>query len=805
MRHQRPAIKLTCVLLALLACSAATLGDQESCGRYALIVMPSEGLEGTSASPEDVRMMRYLLADPMVGNFQLLQEEPGGSSEAGVAALAGEREGGGECVEFFYLFGAAEIPGQTASRGAAIGERTLRIVVTDATSVVDEAEEEEALPLLAVAEFDGGRGVQLTLSGPVSAEGAPASLVTRALRGAADANRDRKVTVSEFVEFFSRHSSLESAVDLGEAGDRELLRYLTLREFVEKFGVDGALSQAGLYGEQERWVDAYLVLKEISDEKLGDEEFRRLSELARLNLSIEIRYGRESREENVNRDTEEALDYIARMLTLANANYVEPVDNRDLFAGGLENLRLFLDNSRRRREFAPEASDEAVNAFMEFLAETKVHVYAREVLAESDFRARVRRVMMENDVTAALPDGVIATEFIYGITVALDPNSDFISATGYREFQDDTAGRFGGLGIEITLEEITLEERALTVITPLNGTPAAEAGLLPGDRILAIDGESTAGMNLSEAVWLLRGPVGTKVTLTVVHRSDPKEFEVTIQRGVIHLESVKGFEVDPRTGDWRYLIDRDSRIGYVRLTDFKEDTPQNLDEAITVLEEQGMKGLILDLRFNHGGLLTSGVKVADRFLSEGTIVTVKGGHQRAVPFKAHYFRTYAKFPMVVLVNDETASAAEILAGALKDSARATLVGTRTFGKGTVQTVYELERGKAAFKLTTAKYYMPSGISIHREPYSLEGGLEPDVAVEMSDEDSSKLRETWHLRGLQADARERLLERARKLAEGGSEFVVTDPDAFDDVQLERARDLLRATIAAQGEITDVAVY
>lgn len=797
---------LTCAFLVLAACSAATLGDEVSSGRYALVLTPSEGLEGTSASPEDMRMIRYLLADPMVGNFQLLGHEPGGSSGLAVGALAGERTESGEWLEFFYLFDGAEIPPHAAPQVAAPGEGTLRIVVSDATSVVDQVEEgDEVLAVLAVAERDGGRAFELRMSGPVSAESAPARLVTRALRGAADANRDRKVTVSEFVEFLSRHSSLESADDLGEAGDREFLRYVTLREFVEKSGASGALAQAGLYGEQERWVDAYLLLSEISDEKLGDEEFRRLSELARHNLSMEIRYGGENREENVNRDSDEALGYITRMLTLANVNYVEPVDNRDLFVGGLENLQTFLSNSIRRKEFAPEASDEAVNAFMDFLAETKEHVYEREVLGDSDFRARVRRVMMENDATVALPDGVIATEFIYGITVALDPNSDFICATDYREFQDDTSGRFGGLGIEITLEEITLDERALTVITPLNGTPAAEAGLLPGDRILTIDGESTEGMDLSDAVWLLRGPVGTKVTLMVVHRSDPKEFEVTIERGVIRLESVKGFEVDPGTGDWRYLIDDDSGIGYVRLTDFKEDTPQNLDEAITVLEEEGMKGLILDLRFNHGGLLTSGVKIADRFLSEGTIVTVKGAHHRAVPFKAHYFRTYANFPMVVLVNDETASAAEILAGALKDSARATLIGTRTFGKGTVQTVYELERGRAAFKLTTAKYYTPSGVSIHREAYSLDGGLEPDVAVEMSDEDASKLREAWHLRGLQQDARERLLERARKLAEEGSEFVLTDPGAFDDVQLERARYLLRAKIAALGEMIDVAAH
>ncbi len=801
MRRLRLTIILPALLVAALLCVPALGQTDASGGRFAMIVVPPDGLASTSAQPHEVRMMGYLLEDPMAGNFHLFRDKADITADPAWQAAADD-----EGVVLFYVFGPAGAVDADLDWQEPTGEpdaAPLKLVITDTTSAASSPT--AGGPSLSVAVAPEEMRLEISFTGEVAADKSPARLFTRVLRGAADVDRDRQVTVAELIDYLVEKSTLESSDDLGDVAGRVLFRQKTIDEFIDLYGTDGALDQAGRYVSQERWVDAYLMLNRISDTSGSDPEFRRLGRLARFNLYIESRYAGDRRNENVNRSTSEGLDYVAKMLTLANVNYVEPVDNRELFAGGLENLELLLSNSNVKRELTIELDDDVILDFVAFLAETKEHVRSRETLSERGFRDSVQRILRENDSTVKLPHGVVVTEFIYGIPAALDDNSDFISAAGYREFQDDTAGHFGGLGIEITMEEVTLEQRALTVITPLNNTPAAEAGLLPGDRILAIDGESTEGMDLTDAVGRLRGPVGTTVTLTVSHRDDTDEFDVTIERGIIHLESVKGYDVDPDTGVWRFLIDGEAGIGYIRLTDFKEDTPQHLDKAISALEKSGMKGLILDLRFNHGGLLTSGVQIADRFLSEGTIVTVRSGQDRVVPFNAHYFRTYNRFPMTVLINDETASAAEIVAGALKDSERAVLVGSRTFGKGTVQTVYELERGKAAFKLTTAKYYTPSGISIHREPFSPDGGLEPDVEVLMSAEDKSRLREVWHLRGLQHDARERLIERARTREGEASRRTVTAPELFEDEQLDRATELLRATIKEESESTEVAVH
>ena len=295
---------------------------------------------------------------------------------------------------------------------------------------------------------------------------------------------------------------------------------------------------------------------------------------------------------------------------------------------------------------------------------------------------------------------------IKGMVAELDPHTTFMTPDFYKEMEVETKGEFGGLGIEITMKE-----GILTIVSPIEGTPAYKKGLKAGDRIIAIEGNSTRGMTLMEAVKRLRGKKGTKVTITI-QRDDQKPFDVTIVRDIIKVKSVSYRMEDPK-----------AKIGYVRIRSFQERTSRQLDAALKDLEKQGVKALILDLRNNPGGLLSQAVGVSDRFLGKGRlVVSIKGRNgSNEVKFMAHEEHTFPFHPMIVLVNAGSASASEIVAGALQDWHRAVIAGERTFGKGSVQTVYPLSDG-SALKLTTAAYYTPSGRSIQ------EQGIIPDVEI-----------------------------------------------------------------------------
>lgn len=295
---------------------------------------------------------------------------------------------------------------------------------------------------------------------------------------------------------------------------------------------------------------------------------------------------------------------------------------------------------------------------------------------------------------------------IKGMLSSLDPHSSFLTPDEFKELQIETKGKFGGVGLEITIKE-----GWLTVVSPIEDTPAYKAGLKPGDRIIKIDNKPTKDMHLTEAVKLIRGPEGTKVTLTIWREgfTQPKEFEIT--RSIISIKSVK-------------VKTLESQYGYIRLTSFQENTSQELEKALRTLErEHPLKGIILDMRNNPGGLLDEAVRVADEFLEDGLIVYTEGRlKDQVMRFIAHKNRHPHRYPLVVLVNEGTASAAEIVAGALQDHHRALIVGRPTFGKGSVQTIMPLEDG-SALRLTTAWYYTPNGRSIQAK------GINPDLAFE----------------------------------------------------------------------------
>lgn len=294
-----------------------------------------------------------------------------------------------------------------------------------------------------------------------------------------------------------------------------------------------------------------------------------------------------------------------------------------------------------------------------------------------------------------------------GMLSSLDPYSEFLDPDSRKELETDTEGKFGGLGIEIAVRD-----ELLTVISPIEDTPAWKAGLKPGDRIVKIEGELTKSITVSGAVKKLRGPPGTEVSLTILREGMPKLLEVKLVRDVIKIKAIK---------NTRILEDN---IGYVRLVEFRKDTPAELDSALKQLKESGMDSVILDLRTNPGGLLDVAVKVADRFIPAGKVVVSTKGRIAAqnMEFKSANGAKYLDVPLVVLVNEGSASASEIVAGALQDYKRAVIVGKKTFGKGSVQSVLPLSDG-SALKLTTSKYFTPLGRTIHNQ------GVIPDIVVD----------------------------------------------------------------------------
>ena len=298
---------------------------------------------------------------------------------------------------------------------------------------------------------------------------------------------------------------------------------------------------------------------------------------------------------------------------------------------------------------------------------------------------------------------------IKGMVSSLDPHSTFMPPEAFDELQDDTKGEFGGIGIVITMKK-----GILTVISPIEGTPAYEAGIMAGDMIIRIDGESTSNMELWECVKKMRGPRGEEVVITILREGDKEPVDYTLKRDTIPMESVRSIIVEPG-------------YGYVWVTNFRNNTSTEIKEALTKMEsgDVPMKGLIMDLRNNPGGLLSQAAEVSDIFLDVGTIVSIKGRFEEQTEvFEAHDDDETRGYPLVVLINGGSASASEIVAGALQDHKRALIIGTTSFGKGSVQSVKPLKDG-FGLKYTIARYYTPNGRSIQAQ------GIKPDIEVKFN--------------------------------------------------------------------------
>jgi carboxyl-terminal processing protease len=311
---------------------------------------------------------------------------------------------------------------------------------------------------------------------------------------------------------------------------------------------------------------------------------------------------------------------------------------------------------------------------------------------------------------------------VRGVMARLDPYSSYIGPDELERFRNEVESEFGGIGIQLSTDE-----GDLTVLSPIYGTPAYKAGILAGDRILEIDGEGTEDFSIDDATDRLKGKEGTAIELTILHPHRDEKETVSVMRERIHVETVLG-DRHSDDGHWDFLLDPTERIGYVRVSAFSRDTAAELKAALAKLQTAKVRGLILDLRFNPGGLLNSAVDISNLFISEGRIVSTKGRNSPERIWNAKKIPKFADVPMVVLVNRYSASASEIVAACLQDHHRAAIVGERTWGKGSVQNVIELEEGRSAIKLTTAAYHRPSGKNIHRFPDAKETdewGVTPD--------------------------------------------------------------------------------
>ena len=379
----------------------------------------------------------------------------------------------------------------------------------------------------------------------------------------------------------------------------------------------------------------------------------------------------------------------------------------------------------------------------------------RQLELFGDIFERVRSFYV--DETA---DKELIESAINGMLQSLDPHSSYLNEESFRDMQVQTRGEFGGLGIEVTLEQGFVK-----VVSPIDDTPAARAGLETGDFITHLDGESVLGLNLADAVEKMRGRVGSDIKLTI-RREGREPFDVTVTRDVIRIQSV------------RSRVEGD--VGYLRVTAFNEQTDIGVSREIAKMREElgdKMQGLVLDLRRNPGGLLDQAIKVSDAFLERGEIVSTRGrGDDDAQRFNAKPGDLINGLPMVVLINGGSASASEIVAGALQDHRRAVIMGTQSFGKGSVQTIMPIP-GHGAMRLTTAAYFTPSGRSIQKT------GVTPDIKVEQARIETANQR---------SRVREEDLRNARDgdAVEPDTSAPVTANDTPTDYQLARAIDLLK---------------
>jgi len=423
-------------------------------------------------------------------------------------------------------------------------------------------------------------------------------------------------------------------------------------------------------------------------------------------------------------------DMIEKVIGQLDLAYVSAVDYRKVTRGGLTSVKVLAETPQAASSFPALKDDEKRKKFVAAIDQQLQDVEKRDRVRPEDLVFALNGVLRASEQSVEIPTEVLAVEFADGFLDELDPFSSMIWPHDVPNFEKQTMGEFFGVGIQITKEP----GEPLRVVTPLIGTPAFRAGIKSGDLIVKVanppqKARATDKMSLDKLVDMIMGEKDTPVILTI--KRGGRTMEVSVIRDRIRIRTVKGWHREEGTGEWDFLVDPKGHVGYVRLTQFTAQTAEHLATALRDLRDKGIRSVVLDLRFNPGGLLRSAAQVADEFLSSGLIVSTQGRRTRARPLPATSSGSYLDGDLIVLINQYSASAAEIVSGALQDWKRARAVGERTYGKGSVQNVIPIPGHSARLKLTTAYYYLPKGRLLHRKNGAKDWGVDPDVEVDLT--------------------------------------------------------------------------
>lgn len=488
---------------------------------------------------------------------------------------------------------------------------------------------------------------------------------------------------------------------------------------------------------QRRWGEALTYYEEALREYPDQPALEARMELARLHFDLARRYtDRSFRDSLTGLSVAQALDQYTEVTTKIASYYVETPDWRKLVDRGTTALDVALEDRSFRETNLPRTTNEEIAAFRHELAQ---RVPRASIQSRQDARRIVAEVAQLAHQRMGLVPTAVVLEYLCGATSSLDPYSAYLTADQLKEVYSQIDGNFVGLGVELKTSD-----GALLLVNIIAGSPAERAGLLAGERIIAVDGFTTAKLNTDEAASRLQGAEGTTVEVTVLGL-DRQVRNVKVRREHVEVPSIEGIRI----------VDADYGIGYFRLTSFQKTTVRDLDAALWNLHRQGMRSLIIDLRGNPGGLLTASVEAADRFLEAGGIVSTRGRNpQEDFNYASHKPGTW-QVPLTVLIDGDSASASEIFAGAMRDNRRATVVGARSYGKGSVQGIFPLSQGGAGVRLTTAKFYSPQGRAISKV------GVQPDIVV----------------------------RQALKATEGGTQAPASREDAALEAALRAARSQL----------------